>query len=55
MNEGTVVSIHLIPTAGGAASAVAEATAIPGQGLKGDRYGEGIGTYSNKPGPSRQT
>ncbi|MEK7468935.1 MAG: MOSC domain-containing protein [Planctomycetota bacterium] len=52
--QGQVVSIHLIPIAGGAATAVPQAKALPGKGLEGDRYGAGVGTYSNKPGPSRE-
>lgn len=54
MNTGAVVSIHLIPTAGGRAAAVPQARARPGRGLEGDRYGLGVGSYSNKPGPSRE-
>lgn len=54
MNTGSVVSIHLIPAAGGKATAVPQAKAVPGKGLEGDRYGLGVGTYSNKPGPSRE-
>lgn len=54
MWHGEVASIHLIPAAGGKAKSVPEAKALPGRGLVGDRYGEGIGTYSNKPGPSRE-
>ena len=52
--SGEVVSIHLIPAAGGKATSVAQAKALPGKGLEGDRYGTGVGTYSNKPGPSRE-
>jgi len=52
--QGEVVSIHLIPAAGGASTSVPQAKALPGKGLEGDRYGAGIGTYSNKPGPSRE-
>lgn len=54
MWQGEVVSIHLIASAGGAAAAVAQAKALPGKGLEGDRYGSGTGTYSHKPGPSRE-
>jgi MOSC domain-containing protein YiiM len=34
--------------------AVAEATAVIGKGLEGDRYSRGVGTYSDKPGPHRE-
>jgi MOSC domain-containing protein YiiM len=54
MQDGHVVSIHLIPAAGQAPAAVRHAKALPGKGLEGDRYGAGVGTYSNKPGPSRE-
>jgi MOSC domain-containing protein YiiM len=52
--NGEVVSIHLIHAAGGKATSVAQAKALPGKGLEGDRYGAGVGSYSNKPGPSRE-
>jgi MOSC domain-containing protein YiiM len=52
--QGRVASIHLIATAGGSASSVNEARALPGRGLEGDRYAGAVGTYSNKPGPSRE-
>lgn len=34
--------------------AVAEATAVIGKGLEGDRYFRQVGTYSDKPGPHRE-
>ena len=54
MWQGEIVSIHLIPEPGGKPASVREARALPGRGLEGDRYGSGKGTYSNKPGPSRE-
>ena len=54
MWQGEVVSIHLAPAAGAKAVSVPEARALPGRGLEGDRYGSGTGSYSNKPGPSRE-
>lgn len=52
--EGKVVSIHIAPSAGEPTVAVPEARAEPGKGLKGDRYYEQAGTYSDKPGGHRE-
>ena len=52
--KGTVVSIHITPHAIGKMASVAEAHAVPGRGLDGDRYFHQRGTYSNKPGPDRE-
>ncbi|MCE9582193.1 MAG: MOSC domain-containing protein [Planctomycetes bacterium] len=54
MNNGEVVSIHLCHAAGAKATSVQQARALPGKGLEGDRYGLGTGSYSHKPGPSRE-
>jgi MOSC domain len=45
---GTVVSLHLAPTAGAPMETVAEVRALPGRGLEGDRYFLGTGVYSAK-------
>lgn len=50
MWEGRVVSIHTAPEAAASMKSVAEARAVPGRGLEGDRYYEGRGFYSPKPG-----
>jgi MOSC domain-containing protein YiiM len=50
MWEGTVVSIHIAREASAPMETVAEARAVPGQGLEGDRYFSGRGFYSDKPG-----
>jgi len=50
MWEGSVVSIHLAPQASAPMQSVAEARAVPGRGLEGDRYFTGLGFYSSKPG-----
>ena len=49
MWEGQVVSIHVAPTASAAMQSIAEARAVPGRGLEGDRYIAGIGTFSSTP------
>jgi hypothetical protein len=47
--EGTVVSLHIAAQASVPMRSVAEARAIPGRGLEGDRYFGGTGFYSTKP------
>ncbi len=54
MSEGSVVSIHVTPSASQPTSSVDEARAVPGKGLEGDRYFQGTGTYSGRPGPDRE-
>ena len=49
MWQGSVVSIHLAPKAAAPMESVAEARAVPGRGLEGDRYFLGTGVYSPKP------
>lgn len=49
MWEGRVVSIHIAPEASAPMEVVAEARAVPGRGLEGDRYFTGRGLYSTKP------
>ena len=44
------MSIHLAPQASAPMQSVAEARAVPGRGLEGDRYFTGLGFYSSKPG-----
>jgi MOSC domain-containing protein YiiM len=53
MFKGSVISIHISPVAAGAMLTVAEARAIPGRGLEGDRYALQSGTFS-KPEPDRE-
>jgi MOSC domain-containing protein YiiM len=54
MWQGTVVTIHITGEAARPMEAVAEARAVPGQGLEGDRYFRKIGTYSDHPGSGRE-
>jgi MOSC domain-containing protein YiiM len=49
MWQGSVVSIHVSPKASAPMDVVAEARAVPGRGLEGDRYFLGTGVYSPKP------
>lgn len=55
MATATVVSIHIAPVATAPVSSVEEARAVPGRGLEGDRYFEGVGTFSAElPGPDSE-
>jgi MOSC domain-containing protein YiiM len=51
--QGTVVSIHIAATGAAPMKSVANAQAIVGRGLEGDRYYSKLGTYSNQPGSGR--
>lgn len=53
LDKGTIVSIHIAPAGGAPTKAVQEVRAVAGNGLEGDRYFEGIGTYSSHPGSDR--
>lgn len=50
MQNGTVEAIYIAAAAEGPLGPVAQATAIPGAGLEGDRYASQQGTFS-KPEP----
>lgn len=52
--KGSVVSIHIAAQPGAPMSSQAQAHAVPGRGLEGDRYFEKIGTFSGHPGGGRQ-
>jgi hypothetical protein len=49
MATGCVEAIHLADVARGPVRAVAEAHAVAGRGLAGDRYERGAGTFSDWP------
>ena len=51
---GRLEAICLTTTAAGPMVAVDTARAVAGKGLEGDRYFQGIGTYSQRPGGGRQ-
>ncbi len=52
--NGTVISIHITPTAGAPMQSVATVKAKAGQGLEGDRYSNRLGTFSDQPGNGRE-
>lgn len=52
--NGRLEHIHVTESRGGAMRALAEAQAVAGRGIEGDRYFREAGTYSVKPGPDRQ-
>ena len=54
MFRGVLEMICLASRAGGPVRTLAEARAVPGLGLEGDRYSEGSGTWSNHPGSGKE-
>jgi MOSC domain-containing protein YiiM len=52
--EGEVHEIYVAPEATGPMRSLRETRAVEGRGLEGDRYFDGVGTFSNKPGTGRQ-
>ncbi len=54
MFRGTLVSIHISPTAAAPVRTIPEARVVPGKGIEGDRYFDGRGTWSNHPGAGRE-
>ena len=53
MPIGSVHAIYIAISAAARMTAVETISAIAGQGLEGDRYHAGTGTYSNHPGTGR--
>lgn len=53
MWQGTLQAIFVAPAAGAPMQRVAAAEAVPGRGLRGDRYFEAAGSFSRWPGPHR--
>ena len=51
---GEVVSIHIAPEKEDPMQSVESVHAVPAHGLEGDRYFFAKGTYSDRPGPSRE-
>lgn len=51
---GQVVGIFIAPVGGGRMSSVDQIRAAMGQGLEGDRYFHGVGTYSDRPATGRE-
>jgi len=54
MWEGELKAIYVTAEAKGSMRAVPEAEALVGKGLLGDRYADGVGTWSSSTGPGRQ-
>ena len=54
MWQGSIVSLHIVAEKSAPMDTVAAVHAIPGKGLKGDRYADGRGTYSEYPEDGRQ-
>lgn len=52
--DGTLEHIHITPKARASMHSLSEARLMAGQGIEGDRYLLGTGTYSAKPEPGRQ-
>jgi MOSC domain-containing protein YiiM len=53
MWQGNVEAIYIAEEQSGAMSPIDEVTALPGQGLEGDRYFNKSGTFSKKNDPGR--
>ncbi len=51
--QGVVHSLHVAATAGAPIQDLAEARVVAERGIEGDRYFDGIGTFSPKPGVGR--
>lgn len=52
--QGTLLHIHITPAKSQPMQRLSEANLITDQGIAGDRYQLGTGTYSIKPGEDRQ-
>jgi MOSC domain-containing protein YiiM len=52
--SGEIVSIQVAEKAKSPMLPVMEADAVVGRGLKGDRYFDQVGTFSDRPGPARE-
>ena len=54
MFTGKVVTIHVAAKEGASMQSLDVVRAVAGEGLEGDRYHDGSGTYSEREGPGRQ-
>lgn len=54
MWQGKIIAIYVVPAAGAPMQSLAQARAVAGKGLQGDRYYEKLGTYSSHPGSGRE-
>ena len=53
-HKGKVVAIYITPRGGAPMVEVGAVRAVTGKGLEGDRYADGLGTYSAQPGTGRE-
>lgn len=53
-HKGKVVAIYITPRGGAPMVEVSTVRAVTGKGLEGDRYADGLGTYSAQPGTGRE-
>src|SRR6266545_3117071 len=51
--DSVVVSLHVAAAAGAPVESIQQVRAATGRGLEGDRYFDGTGTFSRKPGTGR--
>ena len=54
MWQGKIMAIYVAASAGAPMKSQAQASAVVGKGLRGDRYSEKRGTYSSRPGLGRE-
>jgi len=48
--DGRLIAIHVCARPGEPLQSLSQVRVIPGRGLAGDRYAQGIGTFSDRPG-----
>ena len=53
-HKGRVVSIHIAPQGGESMVPLGSVRAVAGKGLEGDRYANGVGTFSGQVGSGRE-
>ena len=53
-HKGKVVAIYITPRGGAPMVEVSTVRAVTGKGLEGDRYADGLGTYSAQTGTGRE-
>jgi len=53
-HEGKVISIYIAPQSGATMVEVGSVRAVAGKGLEGDRYANGVGTFSGQAGTGRE-
>ena len=53
-HKGRIVSIHIAPQGGKTMVQLGSVRALAGKGLEGDRYANGVGTFSGQVGSGRE-